>query len=61
MMSEQQQVSVPVDRVLAVTQQQRNNVLDELAMAQVLIEHLTAERDELAAEVKQLRGSPSPE
>ncbi|MEV5561067.1 hypothetical protein AB0L44_46160 [Nonomuraea wenchangensis] len=60
-MTSEQQVSVPVDRVLAVTQQQRNGVLDELAMAQVLTEHLTAERDELAAEVQRLRSSQSPQ
>jgi hypothetical protein len=58
-MSDEQPVSVPVDRVLVVTQSQRNGALDELAMAQVLIEQLTAERDRLAAEVKRLRSAES--
>jgi cell division protein FtsB len=48
-------LSVPTDAVLTVTRQQRNQALDENAWLWAHIEQLTAERDQLAAEVKQLR------
>ena len=46
-------MTVPTEAVLAATAAQRNNALDELAKAQVLIE-------QLAAENERLRGSSTP-
>lgn len=48
---------VPIEGTLAVTQRQRNNALDENAKLWALVEQLTAERDELAAELERLRGA----
>jgi cell division protein FtsB len=49
-----QQLSVPTDAVLAAVAGQRNSALDELAKAQIVIEQLVRERDQLAAEVERL-------
>ena len=56
MASPDQPVSVPTDAVLAIVENQRNAAHTELAKAQVLINQLVAERDELAAENERLRG-----
>jgi hypothetical protein len=46
-MNAEQPMSVPTDAVLVATQRQRNNALDELAKAEVLIEQLMAENERL--------------
>lgn len=56
-MSSDQPMSVPTDAVLAVVEKQRNAAHTELATAQVLIDQLLQERDQLAAELAALRGS----
>lgn len=50
-------LSVPTEAVLAATQRQRNAALDENAGLWALVEQLTTERDELAAEVERLRST----
>jgi len=50
-------LSVPTDAVLTVTREQRNQALDENAWLRAYVEQLTSERDQLAAEVKQLRST----
>ena len=50
-------VTVSTDAVLVVVENQRNSAHTELAKAQVLINQLVAERDELAAENERLRQS----
>jgi cell division protein FtsB len=52
-----QNLSVSHEAVLAIVQAQRNTAFDELAKAQVVVDQLVAERDSLAAEVKELRGA----
>ncbi|MEV0236862.1 hypothetical protein [Nonomuraea sp. NPDC050786] len=51
-------VTVPAEAVLAVTAQQRNDLMDELAKAHVIIGQVVAERDKLA---EQLRARDSSE
>lgn len=60
-MSSDQPISLPADAVLAVVENQRNSAHTELAKAQVLINLVVAERDELAAEVDRLRGGGTPD
>lgn len=54
-MSPEQPLSVPVDRVLAVTQGQRNTVMDENAQLRALVDQLLEEKKALAAEAERLR------
>lgn len=51
-------MTVPLEAVADAISKQRNMAFDELAKAQVFIDQLTAERDQLTAEVERLRGAP---
>lgn len=50
-----QQLSVPVEAVTQAVKDQRNQALDQAAQWQALAMQLVAERDQLAAELAQLR------
>lgn len=54
-----QPTSVPISGILAMTQQQRNKLADENAMLWAHVEELTTERDQLTAELAQLRPDSS--
>ena len=50
-------IEVPTDAVLAVTSAQRNTAQDELATMTALVQKLIAERDQLRAELAQVRST----
>lgn len=54
----QQGIQVPTDALLPIVIEQRNNALTEVAGWKVLAQQAMAERDELAAEIERLRGTP---
>jgi len=56
-MSEQARVQVPLESVLRTTAAQRNAALDQVALLEGHVEQLTAERDQLA---EQLRAQKAP-
>lgn len=58
-MSDQQQLSVPVEAVAPVLAEQRNAAQDEAAQWKALALRFRAERDQLAAEVEKLRADVS--
>ncbi|MEW1838560.1 hypothetical protein AB0392_11450 [Nonomuraea angiospora] len=45
-------IDLPADAVLQVTASQRNNAMDELAKAHVVIAQLVAENERLTAELR---------
>lgn len=51
--------TVSTDLMLAVVEEQRNQALTAVAQWQALAIEVRAERDQLAAELEQLRGSAS--
>ncbi|GAA3251727.1 hypothetical protein [Nonomuraea helvata] len=53
----EQKASIPIAATLAVTRRQRNDALDENAMLWAHVEQLTAELDQVKAELAQLRDS----
>jgi peptidoglycan hydrolase CwlO-like protein len=54
-MMDGQRWSVPTDAVLAKVEEQRNSLLTENATLSVLVDQLTAERDQLAVDLEKLR------
>lgn len=50
-----QQITVSLEAILAATAVQRNDAHDRLAQMEAYVQQLTAERDQLAAEVEELR------
>ncbi|MER7500435.1 hypothetical protein AB0L05_27635 [Nonomuraea pusilla] len=55
-----QQTAVPIEAVLTAVAEQRNAALDDAAQLRVLAHQLMAERDQLAAELAQLRAAGEP-
>jgi uncharacterized protein YjcR len=56
-MTNQQPGTVPLEATLAHTRRQRNAIADENAMLWAHVEELTAERDQLRAELEQARST----
>jgi hypothetical protein len=55
MQQPEQQLIVPVEAVVPVISEQRNQALDQAAQWQALAMQLMAERDQLAADLEKLR------
>lgn len=55
-----QQLSVPLEPFAQVVEEQRNAALTKAAQWQALAMQALAERDQLAAELQQLRGDHEP-
>lgn len=52
---DQQQLSVPLEGLLAAVEEQRNAALTDAAQMRALARQAIAERDQLAAELEKLR------